>query len=83
MGLAHKYVNLKEAYNQDIKEPVATKYFLKKKTLYMKCQPQRHSVQKVFFKFTPLFVVLTFEIICQPRSGSMRKKLLDSAFETS
>ena len=35
MSLAHKYVNLKETYNQDIKEQVTTK-FLKKDRLYMK-----------------------------------------------
>ena len=32
MSLAHKYVNLKEPYNQDIKEPVTAKNVLKKKT---------------------------------------------------
>ena len=32
MSLANKYVNLKELYNQDIKEQVTTKNFLKKKT---------------------------------------------------
>ena len=32
MSLAHKDVNLKEPYNQDIKDQVATKNFLKKKT---------------------------------------------------
>ena len=32
MTLAHKYVNLKEPYNQEIKEQVATKNFLKTKT---------------------------------------------------
>ena len=32
MGLAHGYVNLKEPYNQDIKERVTNKKFLKKKT---------------------------------------------------
>ena len=32
MGLAHEYVNLKQPYNQDIKEQVTTKKFLKKKT---------------------------------------------------
>ena len=30
--LAHKYVNLKESYNEDIKEQVITIIFLKKKT---------------------------------------------------
>ena len=32
MSLAHKYVNLKEPYNQDIKVQVTTKNFAKKKT---------------------------------------------------
>ena len=66
MSLAHKYVKLKEAYNQDIKEQVTTKIFLKKKTGFKwNLQPQRNSVQKVFFKFNPLFVVLIFQIIYQ------------------
>ena len=66
MSLVHKYVNLKEPYNQDIKDRVTIKYFLKKKTgFYMKSQLQRHSVQKIFFKFNPLFVVLSFQIIYQ------------------
>ena len=34
MSLAHKYVNLKEPYNQDIKEQVTTKNFFKKKTFH-------------------------------------------------
>ena len=32
MSLARKYVNLKEPYDQDIKEQVTTENFLKKKT---------------------------------------------------
>ena len=32
MSLAHEYGNLKELYNQDIKEQIPTKIFLKKKT---------------------------------------------------
>ena len=32
MCLAHKYVNLNESYNQDIKEQVTTEKFFKKKT---------------------------------------------------
>ena len=32
MSLAHKYVNLKEPYNQDIKEQVTTENVYKKKT---------------------------------------------------
>ena len=61
MSLDHKYVNLKEPYNQDIKEQVTTKNVLKKKTDFTwNPQPQRHIVQKVIFKFSPLVVVLTF-----------------------
>ena len=37
MSLAHKYVNLKQPCNQDIKEQVSTKNTFKKKAgLYMK-----------------------------------------------
>ena len=62
MSLAHKYVNLKEP--QDIKEHVTTKKYLKKTTGFTRnSEPQRHSVQKVLFKFNPIFVVLTFQII--------------------
>ena len=32
MSLIHKHVNLKEPYNQDVKEQVTTKEILKKKT---------------------------------------------------
>ena len=64
--LAHKYVNLKGPYNKNIKEQVITKFFLKKEDrLFMKSQTQRHSLQKVLFKFNPLFVVLTLQIIYQ------------------
>ena len=62
MSSAHKYVNLKEPYNEDIEEQVTTRIVLKKKTGFI-CQ--RHSLQKVFFKLNPLFVVLTFQIIYQ------------------
>ena len=66
MSLTHKYVNLKEPYNQDIKEQVTTKNFFKKKAGFTSnSQPQRHKVPKVFFKFNPLFNVLTFQIIYQ------------------
>ena len=66
MSLARNYVNLKKPYNQDIKEQVTTKKFLKKKTGFTwNPQPQRHSVQKVFLKINALFVVLTFQIIYQ------------------
>ena len=64
VSLVHKHINLKEPYNQDIKEKVTTKKSLEKKAGFTwNLQPQRHSVQKVFFKFNPLFVVLTFKII--------------------
>ena len=36
MSLTHKYANLKEPYNQDIKEHVATKNSKKEDRLYMK-----------------------------------------------
>ena len=73
--LAHKYVNLKEP--EDIKEQVTTKFFKKEITGFTwNLKPQRRIVQKVFFKFSPLFVVLTSQAIYQqPRSGSMRRKL--------
>ena len=65
-SLAHENVNPKEPYNQNIKEMVTAKAFLKKKT---SCtgnpHPHRYSVQKVFFKLYPLFVMLTFQIIYQ------------------
>ena len=74
MSLAHKYIDLKESYNQDIKEQVTTKNCLKKKTDFTwNPQSQRHSVQ-VFFKFNPLFVVLIFHSIFSN---------FDSTFETS
>ena len=61
MSLARKYVNLKEPYNQDIKEYVTTIIFLKKKTDFTwKPQTQRKIVWKVFFEFNSLFVMLTF-----------------------
>ena len=66
MSLAHKYANLKHSYNYDIKEQVTTKTFLKEKTGFTwNPQPLRYSVQKVYFKFNPLSVVLTFQIIYQ------------------
>ena len=66
MSLAHKYGNLKEPFNQDINEQVTTIFFLKKEDrLYMKSPTQRQSVQKMLFKFSPLFVKLTFKIIYQ------------------
>ena len=66
MSLAGKYVNLKVPYNEGIRELVTTKLFLKKKADFT-WNPQllSQSVQKVFFKFNPLFVILTFQIIYQ------------------
>ena len=51
MKLAHKYVNLKEPYNQDIKEHVTVKNFWKKRW-------NEISNARDIFKFSPLFVVL-------------------------
>ena len=66
MSLAGKYVNLKEPYNQDIKEHVINKSFLKKKTYFTwNAQPQRHSAQKALFMLNPLVVVLIFQVIYQ------------------
>ena len=63
VSLVHKSVNLKEPYNEDIKGKVTTKKFLKKKTGFTwNPIPQRHSAQKSFYKFNPLFVVLNFQI---------------------
>ena len=73
--LVHKYINLKEP--EDIKKQVSTKFLKKEITGFtLNLKPQRRSEQKVFFKFSPLFVVLTFQTIHQqPRSRSMRGKL--------
>ena len=63
VSLVHKFVNLKEPYNEDIKGKVTTKKFLKKKTGFTwNLIPQRHSAQKSFYKSNPLFVVLNFQI---------------------
>ena len=57
MTLTHTHVNLKEPYNQDNKELVTNKYFSKNKAGFTWIsRPQRHSVQKAFFKFNLLFV---------------------------
>ena len=46
-------------------------------------QPQRHSVQRMFFKFNPLFLVLTSQIIHQyPRSEPIWS-LLNMTHDTS
>ena len=51
MSLSHKYINLKESYNQDIHEQVTTKNFLKKKTGFAwNPKSQRHSVQARCFQ---------------------------------
>ena len=74
--LVHKSVNLKEPYNEDIKGKVTTKKFLKKKTGFTwNPIPQRHSAQKSFYKFNPLFVVLNFQIyINKPGLGQREGK---------
>ena len=54
ISLAQKYVNLKEPYNQDIKESVTTIIFLKKNTDFTwNLQPHKQSMQKVLFKLNP------------------------------
>ena len=66
MNIAREYVNLKEPYNQDIKELATTIIFLKKKPDFTwNPQTQRQIVLKVFFKFNLLFVVLPFQILYQ------------------
>ena len=63
MSLVQKYVNLKEPFNQDIKEQATTKNFLKKKTGFTWTpQPQRHSVQRVFFKSNTLFAAFQVRV---------------------
>ena len=60
MSLAHKYAHVKEP--QDLKKQVTTKIFFKKKTGFTRNpRPQRDSMQNVFLKFNPLFVVLIFQ----------------------
>ena len=66
MSVAREYVNLKKPYNQDIKVYVTTITFItKKKDFTWNPQTRRQSELKVFFKFNPLFVVLTFQIMYQ------------------
>ena len=50
MSLAHKYVNLKESYNQDMKEQVAAKNIFKKEgRFYMKSPtPEAYCAEDVF-----------------------------------
>ena len=74
--ISHRYVNLKQPYNQDIKEQVTPKIFLKKKTGFTwNSQPQRHSVEKMFSNSIPICGV-NFQIIYQsPRLGLTREKL--------
>ena len=51
MSLVHKYVNLKEPYNQGIKEQVTTKTFFKKNNkLYIKSPTQQAKCAKEFFQ---------------------------------
>ena len=66
MSLAHKYVNLKDPYNQGIKEQVTTIIFSKNEDRhYMKSPTLEAKCVESFFKFNPLFVVFTFQIINQ------------------
>ena len=66
ISLARKYVNLKELYKKDIKYYVTT--IIKKKKedrIYMKSPYPEAKCAKDLFKFNPLFVMLTFQIIYQ------------------
>ena len=56
MSLDRKYINLKEPYNQDIKEYVTTIIFLKKEDrLYMKSpSPEAKCVRGVFQIQSPI-----------------------------
>ena len=77
-SLARKQAYLKDSHDQNIKEQISTKNIKKKKKTGFTWNPHlhRHSVQKVYFKFNPLIVVLPFQRIYKnPRSGSTRGKL--------
>ena len=68
MSLAHKYVNLKDPYNQDINEQITTNFFLKRKQAFQFeiPTPETQCVEGVFqIQSPPLFVVLTFQTIYQ------------------
>ena len=58
MSLPRKYVNLKEPYNEDIKEQVTTKNFKIDDGLYMKSpNPEKQCVEGVFQIQFPVFGV--------------------------
>ena len=58
----HNSENLKEPYNQGIKVQVSNKDIEKKTGFAWHLQPLSN-LQRMFLKFNPLFVMLTFEII--------------------
>ena len=60
MSLSHKYVNLKDPYNQDIKEQVTTIFLKKRRQALHGITKPEHSVQNVFFKFSLLFFGVNF-----------------------
>ena len=60
MSLSHKYVNLKDPYNQDIKEQVTTIFLKKRRQALHGIAKPEHSVQNVFFKFNLLFFGVNF-----------------------
>ena len=84
-SLTHNHANLRESYNQEIKRKAATKDIKKEDRFCMKSPTMRHNVQRVFFKFNALFLVLVFQIICKyPRSGSnIKENDYDTTFKIS
>ena len=55
VSLVHKYINLKEPYNQGIKEKVTTEFLLKKDKPYMKSPtPEALCVEGVFQIQSPI-----------------------------
>ena len=75
-SLTNNQANLRELYNHPIKVQVTTKDVKKEDRFCKKSSPpQRQSVQRVFFKFNPLFLVLTFHICQYQRPGSTWVKL--------
>ena len=61
-----------QPYNQGIRMKITTKHIDKEVKFCMQSPPREEGiVQRVFFKFIPLFMILTFQIICQyPRLES-------------
>ena len=81
MNLAHKYVNLKESYNQDMKEQVTTK---KEDRLYMKSPtPEAYYAEDVFQLQSPTCGVNFSNNINNPGQVQWDENLIDSTFETS